>query len=742
MSDQSITRLHLKIAWRHLRGVDRAPRWVVPLIVCALYLIAIGIGFAAYTNSLTPDPESTSMVVESLEMFGKKPPAITPRQMYFGTFAAGTLFFGAMLLIGGILSRFFTLLATVITFSVMLGCMALVVVLSLMTGLEFELRDKILGQRAHILVQAKAGQGEALEEAEGTDSQLFSNYLELAQKLENVPGVLGASPYLEGEVMVRNGLDRQGGKLTGIIPDMHAKVSRLPNIIVEGEGDYDYLNHPEQVPEPKFSFELVTEGPSPSVKTKDNPGEKSGAKKPTLKLAGDGDDGDAGDTAKLPRKLNIFPEGLDTGLEINDGQDSHAGSNEDDPDAPPAGWEDPVEELAKDTPAGKTKPKTKPKQKPKSAPDVWDDGEDWGEMPEGEGWEDPSQEVPKLRAAGELPAKKAPEIKLLPPPTDADEEGWEDPEVEIEKMRDAGELPEQATPEPGPQQGADTNKTTPGEPVATKQKSTAIVDPVLIGSEKSEELGAHLGDEVQLITPIGRLTPAGRIPGVMSVKVAGVFDADHYEYDRWLVYTPLPVAQAFLRTGDRITGIEIRVEDIENVREIKQSVAAVVAEAGRDDLRVQDWQELNRSLFSAMQLEKIAVFIALLCVIVVASFGILGSNLMSVLEKAKEIAILKTMGCTDRQIQKVFIAEGIFLGVVGSIAGILLGIGVCMVLSRYGLPFVNSGREAEPLPVAIVPLEVVLVAVSSIFIVWLSCLYPARVASKMRPVDAMRQAET
>jgi hypothetical protein len=154
---------------------------------------------------------------------------------------------------------------------------------------------------------------------------------------------------------------------------------------------------------------------------------------------------------------------------------------------------------------------------------------------------------------------------------------------------------------------------------------------------------------------------------------------------------------------------------------------------GRSDLLVQDWQELNRSLFSAMALEKIAVFIALLCVILVASFGILGSNLMSVLEKAKEIAILKTMGCTDRLIQSVFIAEGLCLGVLGGALGILSGIGLCLVLDRFGLPLGGSLQGFEELPVAIDPLEVLLVGISSLAIVWLSSLYPARVASRMRP---------
>ncbi len=167
----------------------------------------------------------------------------------------------------------------------------------------------------------------------------------------------------------------------------------------------------------------------------------------------------------------------------------------------------------------------------------------------------------------------------------------------------------------------------------------------------------------------------------------------------------------------------------------------MVAGLGRDDIVVRDWQELNASLFSAMALEKIAVFIALLCVILVASFGILGSNLMSVLEKSKEIAILKTMGTSDSLIQRIFIAEGLCLGILGALIGIGTGIGLCVVLDRFGLPLSGNLGDFETLPVAVDPIEVLLVGVSALIIVWLSSLYPARVASRMRPVQALRKAE-
>lgn len=695
----SPTRLHWHIAWRHLRVGDRPPPWVGTVLFVALYLVLVGAGMALYaayglTPGITPDLGDLALPdgILAADILA------TPTQTYVGVFGGFTLLLGAMLLLGAILSRIFTLLATVITISVMLGCMALVVVLSLMTGLEHDLRDKILGQRAHIRISR-------------VDTRPFSDYDALAREVAALPGVTGASPYLQGEVMVRSGFQRQGGILLGIVPDLHANASNLPDILREGK--YDYLSDPSAVPDSALSFEML-----PPVRVPEGPDEDGDDDKPDGK-PGDLSFGTAGaGKPTLPATLPSVP-GLPPSPHFADGDD--------------------------------------------------------------EGWEDPEQEIPKLRQAGKLPpASKvpAPGLVALPPSaaiprvprdpaimTSDDDEGWEDPEQEIARLRKEGKLPPavaappEATPEPEPESEPESEEDPTDDPV---------LDGIFIGSEKAKELAAHLGDPVQLITPIGRLTPAGRIPGVMKVKVAGVFDANHYEYDRWLVYSTLPIAQAFLRAGDRVSGIEVKIDDVDQLAERRKDVEAVVAAAnrlakpvepgppgepgqpparppvvadGRDDLVVQDWQELNRSLFSAMALEKIAVFIALLCVILVASFGILGSNLMSVLEKAREIAILKTMGCTDNLIQRVFTAEGLCLGVLGGTLGILAGIALCLVLDRYGLPLGGTLQGFEELPVTIDVLEIVLVGLSSLAIVWLSSLYPARIASRMRPVDALRQAE-
>jgi lipoprotein-releasing system permease protein len=172
------------------------------------------------------------------------------------------------------------------------------------------------------------------------------------------------------------------------------------------------------------------------------------------------------------------------------------------------------------------------------------------------------------------------------------------------------------------------------------------------------------------------------------------------------------------------------------------AVVAVVKRLERDgELLVEDWRDLNRNLFSAMFLEKVAMFIALLFVVLVASFGILASNLMSVMEKSREIAVLKAMGSTDDGILRVFVAEGLCVGVLGSFGGIGMGLALCWALDRFGFPLNENVYYIEKLPVVVDPIEVSLVGIAAFIIVWLSSLYPALIASRMRPVDALRNVD-
>jgi lipoprotein-releasing system permease protein len=370
---------------------------------------------------------------------------------------------------------------------------------------------------------------------------------------------------------------------------------------------------------------------------------------------------------------------------------------------------------------------------------------------EDEGWEDPVRELGLPRKADPVlpPPSEAVDVDLkrgvledLPPPPDPADEGWEDPSQEIPKLREEGVLPaedgddgDQADDEAAPGDGHEDDD-------AAADDSGVLQDPILIGKELALELSVRVGSNVQLITPVGRITPAGQIPGFLAARVGGVFYSGMYEYDRKNVYAPLPVVQRFLLTGDRVSGIEIKLADVDAIDEGKAEVERIVAAQGRgEELIVEDWRDLNRNLFSAMFLEKVAMFIALLFVVLVASFGILASNLMSVMEKSKEIAILKAMGTGDAGIMRVFIAEGLCVGLLGSFGGIGMGLAVCWALDRFGLPLNENVYYIEKLPVVVNPVEVALVGGAALVIVCFSSLYPALVASRLRPVDALRQGD-
>jgi ABC-type lipoprotein release transport system permease subunit len=684
MSAWLFTRLDWIIAWRHLRMGDERPVWVVPLILGAVYLMLVGAGMAWYAGTLEVGL-GPHVMLDGSEVPGTDM-GPTPMQRYYGAFGGLTLVIGLMALVFGLLSFFFNLLPTIITMSVLLGCMALVVVLSLMSGLEGDLRDKILNQKAHIRV-ARA------------DGRPFDDYLPLADAIAAAPEVAGASPYLEGEIMVRSGLNRQGAILAGIIPERHTTVTNLPSLV--REGDYAWLEDPAAIPDP-----------DPLAVLDDKPWrlrhlDRSGTKGTT--------------DAKAPAKgSGDRPAPLPTGV-----------------DALPS--------LRKDPP-GTVDGMLGPKLAAPPEDGATDDAGDGG-------WEDPSREIPKLRLLGKLPP---PPVDLAPKHDEADDEGegeddgWEDPDAEIRRLRREGKLPpapdEPDEPdEPDDEPASDDREPASDDPFGPDRvvdDDSVVLEPVLVGRELSMELSVGVGSQVQLITPVGRLTPAGRIPGQLWTKVAAVFFSGMYEYDRKNVYAPLRTVQKFLLVGDRVTGIEIKLHDIDAVDAGKAAVMAAVASAGRDDeLIVEDWRDLNRNLFSAMFLEKVAMFIALLFVVLVASFGILASNLMSVMEKAKEIAILKAMGTRDAGILRVFIAEGLCVGILGSFGGIGMGLGLCWALDRFGLPLNENVYYIEKLPVVVNPAEVALVGLAALVIVCFSSLYPALVASRLRPVDGLRQAD-
>ncbi|MEE9383475.1 MAG: FtsX-like permease family protein [Nannocystaceae bacterium] len=665
--------LEWRIAWRHLGVGELRPRWTAIVVAVSIFLLLLGAGFGTYASYALAPPNTGLDALSPDLVLGVSSGAQLQRS--YGVFAAISIFAGAMLLLFGGLCRYFNLLSSIITFSVLLGCMALVLVLSLMSGLEGDLRDKILAQRAHIRVAR-------------VDGDRFANYHELVAEIASASGVAGASPYIEGEVMVRSGTNRQGATLIGVIPERLMSVSNLPDIIREGDfgsladpslleahvrADTRRPNRPWRLrhlePSKKTPPGAIASAPSPSPSESSPSSSRSAPVKPAIAAA------EASPIRSLsgisPRSLPVLPAVVPTKAE--DGV-----------------WEDPVVEFV--------------------SPNVAPSGK-FSRLSAREPVREPSREI------------------------DVSGAGWENPAIVLGLAPDD---PDAATggptPRPVPQLGNVAQIEIGG--------SKADIHPILIGRELAMEIAVQVGAPVQLITPIGRMTPAGRVPGVLATRTGGVFFSGMYEYDRKNVYITLPTAQAFLLTGDRITGIEIKLDDVSELAAGKRVVARVVADLGRDgDLVVETWQDLNRNLFSAMLLEKIAMFVALLFVVLVASFGILASNLMSVLEKAQEIAILKAMGCRDLQIRNVFVREGLCVGLLGAFFGICVGLGICQALERYGFPLNENLYYNERLPVAVDPMEVTIVGCAALVIVWASSLYPAYVASRIRPVDGLRQLE-
>ena len=206
-----------------------------------------------------------------------------------------------------------------------------------------------------------------------------------------------------------------------------------------------------------------------------------------------------------------------------------------------------------------------------------------------------------------------------------------------------------------------------------------------------------------------------------------------YEYDSSLAYISLPSAQEFFDMGDTVTGLEIRVDDI--------FIADQVADAIQDKLgfpyAARDWMEMNRNLFSALKLEKIMMFIILVLIILVASFNIVSTLTMIVVEKSREIAILKAMGANRRGVMRIFIINGLIIGLVGTVIGIPLGYGACQLLQNF-ITLPSDVYYISHIPVIIRASDVYLVSVSAILISFLATLYPSFQAAKLEPAEALR----
>jgi lipoprotein-releasing system permease protein len=276
-------------------------------------------------------------------------------------------------------------------------------------------------------------------------------------------------------------------------------------------------------------------------------------------------------------------------------------------------------------------------------------------------------------------------------------------------------------------------------------KGAKEIDPpgIILGVELAKHLSVSLNDPIQVISPLGTVTPMGMMPKMKRFRVKGIFYSGMYEFDNTMAYVSLESAQKFFSMGDRVTGIEIKTDDIYGVKEIGREIRRRMG----FPFWTKDWMEMNRNLFSALRLEKIAMFIILVLIVLVAAFNIISTLIMVVMEKNKDIAILKSMGASSRSILKIFIIEGGVIGVVGTILGMISGLLIAFNLETitafvenlFGFKILPSDvYYIDKFPSQVNPLDVTLIVLTAILISLLATLYPSWRASRLDPAEALR----
>ncbi len=284
-----------------------------------------------------------------------------------------------------------------------------------------------------------------------------------------------------------------------------------------------------------------------------------------------------------------------------------------------------------------------------------------------------------------------------------------------------------------------------GDPTSLEaRRSPASADPdapppmanMIIGKEMARALGIRAGDTLKVFVPMGRLTPFGMTASEKTFRVAGIFESGLWDYDSNWVYTNMDAARRLLSLPDNAASVlQFKTDSLEEVEPVADAIRA----AAGPGYMTTTWIDLNKPLFSALKLEKIALFLTIGLIVFVAALNIVTTLIMMVMEKQRDIAILTAMGATQKTILWVFMLQGLIIGLIGTVLGATLGIGISWILDRYQL----IQLQAEVYSISYVPFhvktwDVVLICGTALLISFLATLYPARNASRLNPVEVMR----
>lgn len=573
---------------------------------------------------------------------------------------------------------------------VAVGVMALIVVLSVMGGFEADFREKITGSKAHVVISARDG--------------YIENYEEIRAIALETDRVEGANGYVEAEVMLNSPTNLQAAILRGIDYREIVTTTKLGDYIEEGK--LEYLEDPDALPSISMVGSVVQRG--------------------TLSIQSDTEDGGLTDE-KVDRLEQAGARAAIAFAGDKHGAWIAKGSQE---------IELPADvETAPETVVGDA---NSPQNAERNADELAKNGELY-DLPD----VDPIAPMPGRRSAVDV-GNNASDGDLSPELLAAiGEDRWVDSESSPSVRQPAaiGDAQAGATQydrEPNavllPQnKRTRTMKAMPG---LDGSDSSRRVGAIILGRELKNNLTLYLGGELNIMSPSGDIGPAGNLPKSRPFKVVGSYYSGMFEYDAKMAYISLADAQAFLGIGNAVTGIDVKCSRLEDSKQVRDALREKLKDY--PNVQVDDWLTLNSSLFGAIMLEKVAMFVILTSIILVASFNILCLLIMMVIEKAREIAIFKAMGARDSSIVRMFVVQGAIIGGLGTAIGLILGLGLCVIIAQLGIKMPGNVHYITQIPVTVNAFEVVVICVASIAISLLATVLPSRMAVKLDPVSGLR----